>query len=382
MEDTAGFVSFVIVLVVFGVALFFTVFKFTLVREGTAKMVLLFGGFNGALLAKRNRTFDAEWNLRQGVHFGLPGGLRFVGIRGIHSIYAYDFKWIKAGSDGKLEDMQKKVDFILVGMDYVYGLRVKDAEDKQFIPLTVELTITASIVNPYLALFAVKNWFDAVVSRISPYVRDYLTHWTYEELIYRKDVQLDKDVFAQLNQPPKNSDGSEMKDTDGNPLPSIIKELRDRYGVEIHALETVNIDPPKEVRELTERKWKAAREAETRVGTTMDALMGMIASQTGLKLEEIKNEFKADPDAAITKYWPSIELSREILFRQMGLDAGAVRQIYSSGSGAGGSGGSDSIEQLLTRLLTVAGDAFRGAPISASRPAPAPPAPPAPVAGP
>ena len=292
------------------VVLFFAVFKFTFVKEGTAKIVLKFGAFDKVLLAKTGYAMDADGNIGPGEQelglFELLGGLRFVGIRFIHTIYKRDFTWVKSLPDGVMQDRSEAdVDFILASVDYQYGLRITKAESKDLLDLNAQITLTARVVNPYKALFAVKDWFDAVVVRIAPAVREYISNHTYEEIISDPKSQLDRDVIKQLRL--KGEDGSY----------SIIDKLRDFYGIEVLALETVNIDPDETYRKATLEKWQAERDAEAelvkqRVGAlsfaseTSGREISMISQWLGTPVADLQTELRAaitaDPDHGFEKW--------------------------------------------------------------------------------
>lgn len=314
--------------------------RFTLVKEGTAKIVMQFGSFHRVLLAKEGYVINSDGDIAEGVRRGLPGGLRFVGIRGIHTIHRRDLKWVKSLPDGKLENrFDENVDFILAKVDYQYGLNIIKAESEDLLGLNALMTLTASVVNPYKAQFAVKDWFGAVVNRIAPYIREYISNNTYEDLINDPDVQLDRAVWEKLNEQRINADGGSQ---------SIIGELKERYGIEIHALETVDINPEEEYRKATLAKWQASRDAEKRLGSTTGTLMKMIADQTGLPLESIQAEFGANPDMALRRYEGLIKMNKDFIEQQIASDAGSLRRYYFQG----GTGGMD--------LIALLGDVFHG----------------------
>lgn len=320
-------------------ALPFIIFlQFTFVKEGTAKIVMLFGSFHKVLLAKKGYIINADGDIVLGsASKKLPGGLRFVGIRWIHTIYKRELNWVKSLPDGTFESRSDpNVDFILAKVDYPYGLKIEKAESKDLLRLDAKITLTASIINPYKAQFAVNEWFTALISRIAPSVREYISNYTYEEIINDPNVQLDRDIFEKLSAP--GTDGSD----------SIIDTLKTVYGIEVHALETVNIDPDESYRKATLAKWQAARDAEKRLGSTTGALMAMIANQTGAELDEIRTEFKANPDVTLKKYEGLIRMNKDFIEQQIASDAGSLRRYYFQG----GTGGMD--------LIALLGDVFRG----------------------
>jgi regulator of protease activity HflC (stomatin/prohibitin superfamily) len=301
---------FVLWLVFLGLLAFFAWYIIkclTIVKEGTKKVVVLFGAFD--------RVLDP--------------GLRFVGIWPFYRVYKYWFRRTSVKKDGTFEEHPKELlDYVLT-KDDVHGCMVKEAEDKNLVPLTWLLALTIRIVDPRKALFEIENWNEALLKRISPYVRDFSTLYSFEDMI-QKDMKLEKKILEKLR------------------VEGIIEEFRTRYGIDIRKLEVLNVEPDPKYREAVLKKWSAEREAEKRVASTIGALMSMIVNQTGADLKEVQNEFKVNPDATLKKYAGLIELNRDFITRQMGLDAGAVRQYYFHG----GQGGLD--------LIALLGDVFRG----------------------
>jgi regulator of protease activity HflC (stomatin/prohibitin superfamily) len=322
----------------------FVVYKcFTLVNEGTAKIVVRLGAYKKTLLAKKGSKLDNDDNVvelapgeKEPPH--LPGGLRFIGFWPFDRVYTYDFKWVKALSDGRLEDREEKgVDFTLV-KDYVYGMRVLKAEDADLLHLSVFLTLTSKIVNPRKAHFNVNAWFNAFVSRVAPYVRDFVTKASYT-VLEKKNLQ--ESIFAALKR-------------DG-----IIDELRENYGIELLKVEVVDIDPPEELRNATLEKWQAERDVERdktkRLGSTSATLMAMIADQTGVDAVNLRAEFAANPNGAAKKYAALLEMNKDFIEQQIATDAGAMRRYYFTGA----KGGLD--------LIALLGDVFRGAGLGGGR---------------
>lgn len=336
--------------------------RFTTVKEGTAKIVLLMGAYNKTLLTKRGYevALDGEvvpittsgqppvlpsglkirriWFLRwiqiiilqkgqalpippQGLRFVrirpfhriyliiltkgriLFGGLHFVGIWPFHKIHTDTMKFVKALSQAKggkfyEERSDEYTDFILARVDYQYALIIENAETclvefdgkgreirKNGVGPTVSalIAMTARSKNPKKTFFQVGNWYDALLLRVKPKVREYFSEHSYEELIYGKD-KLDNKVFAELGQVPPGEKRS------------IITILDEDYGLELIALEVVNIDPSEELRSATTRQWEAVQNAKAEAEETSGALDEMIdkrierlAERLGLKKEEIKD---------------------------------------------------------------------------------------------
>lgn len=262
-------------------------FFWTIVREGQAKIVLRMGRYEKTLLAKEGHKIDRKNNI---VPLDLGDeesktGLRWVGIWPFWTVYTTTMKYVKALSqpqDGKLyvERNWPGVDFMLAKVAYQYALLFNSCEDKDKLPLSGQITMTARIVNPEKALFRVGNWYDALVSRILPRVRDYISAHTYGQIIGER--QLDTEVLKSLQE--DRVEGGR----------TIIEVLIQDYGIELLALEMVNIDPPDGYREATLRQWTAKQKAKAEAEETGGALNLMaearlknLANRLGFKAKKV-----------------------------------------------------------------------------------------------
>ena len=265
---------------------------FTYVAEGTAKNVVRFGGYRKTLLAKKGYRLDADGFVVQLLPGERPqypeilGGLRWVSLLkplGIDRIYARTMRYIKALPDGTFEKRaDENTDFVLVA-HFQYGLEFSDAEDMLKLPLHGKMTMTAWIVNPYRALFLVREWFDALVGRVLPRVRQYISEHEYDKIINDPGTQLDKDVFEMLRGPDE-ADLPRMR--------SILRLLREEYGIELVALEMVNVDPPESYREATLAKWKAQQTADKDVEETAGRILKSVAMSAHISVKDLKKKLK------------------------------------------------------------------------------------------
>ncbi len=204
------------VLIVFGpVALVYLLAKnnifFTIVKEGQAKAILKFGEFQKIIMCYQGYGLNQEWE----IHKKEPdsnqelrpepqrmGGLMWIGIPFIHSVYRYEFRWVsfeQAEEQGKLIEKtishQEKIDYIIVQDDIFYTF-IGGAESKDLLPMDIQLLLTIRIVNPYKALFRVQNWLEAVQNQTKPALRGFAASKTYIDLIKKKEVtERESDTF-------------------------------------------------------------------------------------------------------------------------------------------------------------------------------------------
>lgn len=288
---------------------------FTYVAEGTSKQLVRGEGFLKSMLSKKGHKYKnvrkGDWDVTRLAPGEKPwppewmGGYRFVSLLvplGIDKIYTRTMKYVKSLPKGTPEDPNTKyekradpgTDFLLTGTQYQYAVLVESAEDANGLPLSGQMTLSAEICNPYKALFLVKDWFDALVSRVLPRVRQYISEHTYEDIINNPGVQLDQEVMKMLKE---TKDETDIKGR------CIVDILMEDYGIHLIALETVNIDPPEAYRETTLRKYTAAQNAQAEAEETGGALeriidrrVSKLAERLGMDADEIKQHLRDHKD--------------------------------------------------------------------------------------
>ena len=220
---------------------------FTFVPEGTAKAIIRGDAAIKMLIQWNGRTFDKQGDVipedeehKEPRH--LFGGFRFYSLfHPVDDLYIYSFEWFGVKGNGEVEHHPKEIlDYIML-KDDVYWMSVENAEDKDGLPITIQIILTLRIVNPRKALFDIQNWLETVINRTEPFVRDFITTDTYLELI-KKTERL----------------GSEIEEK----LEDVLKEFKSRYGVEVRKIEVRNIEPPDDYRQDTLRKFLAERKRE------------------------------------------------------------------------------------------------------------------------
>jgi len=166
---------------------------FTFVKEGTAKIVVRGDAFEKALIQWNGHTFDDGWNViedgkeKNGKIYMEPwhifGGLRYYGFYPIKDIYGYWFKWSGVTENGEIVNHPREYLDYSILKDDVYWMKVEQAEDKNLLPLDLELILTIRIINPRKAHFNVQNWLETVINRSKPAVRDVITNDKYANWI-------------------------------------------------------------------------------------------------------------------------------------------------------------------------------------------------------
>jgi len=152
--------------------LFFGFLNFTLTKEATAKAILRLGGFRKIVMAWKGYKLDKNWNVKPKKALRLPGGLRWIGIRGLDKVYKYHFRWysveLRAGEEPKVEFKDiKDLDYILVKPD-TYWSKIVKAETKDGMIIDIEFLDTIRVINPWKVLFvAPPNWLENALNRLN-----------------------------------------------------------------------------------------------------------------------------------------------------------------------------------------------------------------------
>lgn len=236
-------------------------FLITTVEEGTAKAFLRYEKFNRVAMCWKDYHLTPDWdvvsNSEKDSHWAddhwldaiLPGSLRWLGLPFANSIYEYHFQWTSLrqgvlGSGGampkdvdaivKQEDLtdlidsrDRWIDYVLLKVD-IYCIAFKSIEDVEMIPLSCIALLTARVTNPYKALFGPQQWLEQTTNFLRGYIKDYIG----------------KNKFSDLTKATSKSQADAILESDSPETGVKIRDyIRDRWGVEIHHLNLVNINP-------------------------------------------------------------------------------------------------------------------------------------------
>lgn len=266
---------------------------FTNVKEGTFKAVMKGGAFAYGLIQWKGHTLDREQNVIEETPMRKEpwhpfGGLRFYGFWPVYRIYTYNFeKWVGVSEDGeKLEDhAAESVDYISL-KDHVYGLELTKAEDTKGLPLSWKEALTARVLNPYRALFVAQKWYKILITRISPYIRDFSGTISFEQLTADpKGLSefVDQKIDARIR-------SDKVED-----YPNILELFKKRYGVDIRRIETIDVNPPEEFRRDTIKQYLGEQESRMQSEETAGRILRMVAIAMGMTVEELQKDLKDNP---------------------------------------------------------------------------------------
>ncbi len=245
---------------------------FTIVEEGTAKAIMKMGGFHRIIIQYKGKILDDNGNVVDGYEEHLFGGLRWLGIPFIYSLYKYQFRWksLRAQS-GEIIPNDKHIDYIMLKHD-VYVAEIKNAECKGMIPLDITLLITARCVNPYRALFVAQDWMEMLINRSEALFRQYVSEYQFEELIKEKQKAGGR-LWERMEEAGFVGDEG-----------LFLKE----YGIEIKGIEMRDINPAGESKKIYEenatKQWLAEKEA-ARIRTLAEAEKDRIKEVYGAVIE-------------------------------------------------------------------------------------------------
>ena len=284
---------------------------FTFVEEGKAKIVVKGDSFERILVQWEGYTVDNQGNIvsedEENKEPWHPfGGLRFFGFPPIYKIYKYNLRWTGIRQDGTPSSHEEELDSVLL-KDFVYYTLIEKAEDKDMVPLNVDLIITARVVNPYKSIFVAHDWLEMVMNRIKPLFREYIANNPWEELKSKKQ-RVGGEVWHDLTEE------------------GLIEEFDSDYGVRIKegAIEMQEISADPEYQKAATAKYLAEKEAEKRGIEISVPIIKAMAHSRGRSIEEIQKEINSDNEAKKKHEQFSMRLTEE----RQAIAGGAFAKIH------------------------------------------------------
>lgn len=296
------------------------------VIESTAIIVERRGQFRKCIMVYKDHDFDSDWNIvsRPGAKSkGVIGGLHNVGWRFLDKAKQYNLRWKTsqlAEGPGEVEFYEKTLYYFMLRPG-VYYTKVDKAETgpstvsvfvggttseiTERVPLTLELLITATIVNPYkFAYDAPQNPIEKMSDLINAVVANWVGTKSYDEIINLRKAG--KDAFwVAIN---------------GEP---IFDTIKNKYGWEINLIHLKNLISPPEIEEAGMKRVKTEMEMNADVLKTGTRWLKMVSIQTGLKEEEIRTMVKDKSDEFQKKYGAIAERCWDMVKRQIEIEGKA-----------------------------------------------------------
>lgn len=281
---------------------------FTFNKEGESKAVIHNGAFDRAIMKYEGFRFDDRWNVipsrrreqfktkeeavakgyywdgtkrrrgdkwwRKFCAYFMGGGLEFIGLWPFYRVFRYDFRW-GGLKEGKPIPHDKNLDYVFV-KSAVYYAKLEGVETSGMVPLDIGLNLTIRVTNPYRAIFRTHQWLEFTVSRITPYIRQYIPaeNKEFKELVGANqgpDSELFKflgksnERFTVEDKKRLKNEGRSDKDIENMELAGkgILWVLWEIYGVDIQSIEFASIATVgKEYETAAAKKWSAERDEE------------------------------------------------------------------------------------------------------------------------
>ena len=220
-------------------------FLFTKVEEGWYKVVMKLGKY----------------------HKTLEPGLHWLGWPGVSTLYSRKMSFKKC----KLEDSGAfKVDphddpnvSSFKSTVYPYAIPFENEEDSHGLPLTGVAVLHGRMTDLRKAFFVASDWYLTMISLSTPVLQWVITTVSFEKITGQATEEADARAIA------KKTFGQRLWEAMNAPreggLPSVVSELKDKYGFEVSRVELASIDPPEGWREKTLAPYAAMKEREAAV---------------------------------------------------------------------------------------------------------------------
>ncbi|PLX21524.1 hypothetical protein C0584_02255 [Candidatus Parcubacteria bacterium] len=222
----------------------------TTVCEGQAKAIMGAGGggFRRIIFQYSKHSINNEGDITRGEtspvisgwkrskdwlsnKLGLSG-IKFVGLPFLHTIHEYNFKWNSLKQTDNEEGVKdaggiyykphaEDIKYILLQPD-VYYARIQEAEDKNMVPLDLDLTVQCQVVNPQKALFDVQEWLEMVWGLVLPAIRRYVAKSDWEVLAKKTDQE---------------------SETFKDALQVDLDNIKNRFGIHVSSFQILRVKP-------------------------------------------------------------------------------------------------------------------------------------------
>jgi len=285
---------------------------FAFVEEGTAKIIMYMGEAKKGLIQYTGFRIDEDWNIvPRRRKRSLLGGLKFIGFWPMSYVYKYRLRWTSVRENGEAVSHEDQLDSVLL-KEKIYSIRMKTVEDKNNMPLNIDILVTLKIINPYKALFIAEDYLELVLNRTRPLFREFVGGVAFSELKTKKQ-RAGGEVWKKL-----------LRE-------NLIQEFEKDWGIKIKdgGIEITDVNPVSEqYRKATTQKYLADREAERVAGETIGSVINMMAVSYGLTFEEMQK--KINKSAKFQKEFR--EFCKETLHKKMAIDGSSYVKVDVSGA--------------------------------------------------
>lgn len=176
-------------------------------------------------------------------------GVEFYGWYPINDILEWGFEWMKYV---KGTIVSKKARVRALKRFFPYAMKFKKVEDKNGIPLDIEIEVQTEIVNPKQAVFGVGThgqWIEVEESMVLARLTSYIGQKTLEEITQMKaEGSVSEFVKYMLN----------INESVAGGNPGLIEQI----GAQTNRFSLLLVDPPEELRAVTQAAYLASQKLE------------------------------------------------------------------------------------------------------------------------
>jgi len=331
--------------VVIIILLFLSIVRFTTVDEGTAKIIMRWGGIQKVFIQWEGYELNPEGKV---IETGKPKpwykGLRaWIGLP-VDKVYEYNLRFHSVEEiEGKRKAVfhEKRVNCVQIRPDRYWRKSLKmETKDDQF--PDVEWLIGMRSIIPQKTIFkAPHNWVENALTELEPTLRSYARTKTLTELLNLTRAQ----IWAE----------NEMD-------PAIQAVLKDEWGIQIDSQEIGIFDasPPPGYQEALAVRSKREMEAKGTAAETVGVAMEMMAIAKGEQGEKLKDGKNVPKESK--KETKSAKIDQELqekifekgwdfYLRKMEAERGALVDIRTEG---GADEGKDTLKNTIMDFIVAA----------------------------
>lgn len=285
---------------------------FGLLNEGEIVSIVEGGKLKNAKMRQEGKYLGPGYWVKDGsvpktMFERLFPGLIWIGIPGINKVYTYKFIWTKVLKGAEMiERMDPNVRSIFAKA-FTYGMRLIDAETKSMVKLSIDFGVVLRVVNPEIALFKNDKWLDMVTSTIVAAFRDFIKTFEGPENVIKDQGVLGNMFFEYM----QKKAPSTIKGCN-----NIIEELRNARGVEVDAIQILNVDYGEWGTIAIEVKTAEIRKEAQRVKAEGDKIAMILRGEAEKEYERLLGEGKA---AGLTAYKDAQTIAFEKQFAKIGV---------------------------------------------------------------
>ncbi len=204
-------------------------------------------------------------------------GLILIGIPGKNWIYSYKFTWASCDLEGKIKSRTKILDYLFLKRDIYVSILKGTEVGITFVPVNIQINVTAAPINPYKALFEVHRWLEYIVNTIKSELRNFIGQ-IGQELTPNEQKIIDEIIDPMMKKRMENefylkkahaalvSSNKDLGDVIYKKLEASgeIKEFEDKIGIRVFKVEIPNIDYG-EFQKLALKQFEAQQDGDAEI---------------------------------------------------------------------------------------------------------------------